>query len=66
MEGACAAREEASTLPLFEMTDAKARRALAKEDVKGLALAVIYDGKIIHVAACAERNVELELSVEAA
>lgn len=41
----------APALPVPAAIDAEARRLMAAEDVKGLALAVIDDGKIVHVAA---------------
>jgi len=63
LTGACAAPEEAS-LPSAEMIDAEARRLMAKEDVKGLALAVIDEGKVVHLAAYGARNVEQALPLE--
>jgi CubicO group peptidase (beta-lactamase class C family) len=41
--------------------DAEAARLMARENVQGLALAVIEDGKIVHVAAYGRRNVERNL-----
>lgn len=38
--------------------DAEARRLMASEDVKGMALAVIEDGQVTHTAAYGYRNVE--------
>lgn len=41
--------------------DAEARRLMTREHVEGLALAVIEDGKVVHVAAYGRRNVERDL-----
>ncbi len=41
--------------------DAEARRLMARESVQGLALAVIEDGEVVHVAAYGRRNVERDL-----
>lgn len=62
--GACAAPEEAATLASSDAIDAEARRLMAEEDVKGLALAVIDEGKVVHVAAYGARNVEQGLPLE--
>jgi CubicO group peptidase (beta-lactamase class C family) len=48
-------------IPAAAAIDAEARRLMASEDVKGLALAVIDDGEIQHVAAYGRRNVEKNL-----
>ncbi len=44
--------------------DAQARRLMQREDVKGMALAVIEDGAVAHVAAYGFRNVEKDLLLE--
>lgn len=41
--------------------DAVAKRLMKRENVQGLALAVIEDGKVVHVAAFGKRNVERNL-----
>ena len=41
--------------------DAEAQRLMTRENVQGLALAVIENGKIVHVAAYGHRNVEKDL-----
>jgi CubicO group peptidase (beta-lactamase class C family) len=41
--------------------DAEARRLMAREGVQGLALAVIEDGRVAHVAAYGRRNAERDL-----
>lgn len=48
----------ARPLPAPAEIDAEARRLMAIEDVKGMALAVIDDGQVRHVAAYGHRNVE--------
>lgn len=55
---ACA---HAPALPAPTAIDAEARRLMAAEDVKGLAVAVIDDGVIVHVAAYGDRNVAEKL-----
>lgn len=42
----------------FGAIDAEARRLMAREQVQGMALAVIEDGQIVHVAAYGQRSVE--------
>ncbi|MCG8464050.1 MAG: beta-lactamase family protein [Xanthomonadales bacterium] len=44
-----------------EALDNKARQLMAQNDVQGLAVAVIEEGKIVHVAAYGQRNVEKAL-----
>src|SRR5688500_14027037 len=46
------------TLPDPAAIDAEARRLMAEEDVKGMAIAVIDEGAVRHVAAYGHRNVE--------
>lgn len=48
----------AAPLPTTEAIDAEARRLMAAQDVKGLALAVIDSGRVRHVAAFGHANVE--------
>ncbi len=48
-------------LPSAQAINAEARRLMAREDVKGMALAVIDDGRVVHVAAYGQRNVERNL-----
>ena len=45
-------------LPAPAAIDAEARRLMAAEDVKGMAIAVIDEGRVRHVAAYGHRNVE--------
>lgn len=51
-------------LPNGAAIDAQARRLMAQQDVKGMALAVIDKGQIVHVAAYGHRNVERNLPLE--
>lgn len=51
-------------LPANSAIDAEARRLMAANDVKGMALAVIENGRIIHLAAYGQRNVERKLPLE--
>lgn len=44
--------------------DAETRALMAGENVKGLALAIIDEGKVVHVAAFGQRNVEKALPLE--
>jgi CubicO group peptidase (beta-lactamase class C family) len=57
--GACA--HAPPSLPTGVAIDAEAQRLMAREDVKGMALAVIENGEIAHVAAYGHRNVEQNL-----
>ncbi len=41
--------------------DAKAQQLMKRENVQGMALAVIEDGEVVHVAAYGRRNVERDL-----
>jgi len=43
------------------MIDAAAQRLMKREGVEGMALAIIEDGKVMHVAAYGRRNVERDL-----
>lgn len=53
-----AAETMPGAIPSYGAIDAEARRLMASEDVKGMALAVIDGGQIRHVAAYGFRNVE--------
>jgi CubicO group peptidase (beta-lactamase class C family) len=44
--------------------DAEAMRLMAGEDVKGMALAIIEDARVTHVAAFGHRNLERDLPLE--
>lgn len=55
----------AQSLPSNAAIDAQARSLMVQQDVKGLALAVIDKGQIVHVAAFGQRNVERNLPLEA-
>ncbi len=48
----------AAPLPTREAINAEAQRLMAAQDVKGLALAVIDSGRVVHVAAFGHANVE--------
>lgn len=48
-------------VPDAEAIAAEALRLMKREDVQGMALAVIQDGKVAHVAAYGQRNVERNL-----
>lgn len=54
----------AQDLPSNAAIDAQAKRLMASEDVKGMALAVIDGGQIRHVAAFGARNVERQLPLQ--
>lgn len=54
----------AHQFPSGASIDAEARRLMADEDVKGMALAVIDGGKVVHVAAYGLRNVEKALPLQ--
>jgi len=57
--GACTVNDP--KLPLPAEIDAEARRLMASEDVKGMAIAVIRNGRVEHVAAYGHRNIEKNL-----
>jgi CubicO group peptidase (beta-lactamase class C family) len=50
--------------PASHAIDAEARRLMAREDVKGMAVAVIENGEIVHVGAYGFRNVERNLPLQ--
>lgn len=54
----------AQPLPDRAAIDAQVRVLMAAQDVKGLALAVIDKGQIVHVGAYGHRNVERNLALE--
>ena len=57
-------RGVADKIPAPDAIDGEARRLMAKEDVKGMALALIDEGAVVHVAAYGHRNVERGLALE--
>jgi CubicO group peptidase (beta-lactamase class C family) len=57
----CAATSGNRPLPDDASIDAAALRLMAREGVQGLALAVVADGQIVHVAAYGYRNRERDL-----
>jgi len=54
----------ASSVPTAADIDAEVRRLMAREDVKGMAVAVIDNGEVVHVAAYGQRNVERNLPLQ--
>jgi len=61
---AACTRSPIAEIPAESFIDAEVERLMASEDVKGLAIAVIDDGEIQHVASYGYRNVERELPLE--
>jgi CubicO group peptidase (beta-lactamase class C family) len=63
---ACASApiDEERTVPSNAAINAEAQRLMAREDVKGMAVAVIDHGEIVHVAAYGHRNVEQNLPLQ--
>jgi CubicO group peptidase (beta-lactamase class C family) len=57
----CANSQDKPYVPDAEAIAADALRFMKREDVQGMALAVIEDGKVAHVAAYGQRNVERNL-----
>lgn len=57
-------QQAATGIPATDAIDSEAVRLMAREDVKGMALAVIDDGEIVHVATYGHRNVERDLPLE--
>lgn len=51
----------APRLPSSAAIDAEAQRLMALQDVKGMAIAVIDEGRVVHVGAYGHRNVERNL-----
>jgi CubicO group peptidase (beta-lactamase class C family) len=54
----------AQDIPGPAAIDTEAKRLMAREDVKGMAIAVIEDARVVHVAAFGHRNVERGLPLE--
>lgn len=54
----------AGDVPSSAGIDAKVRQLMAGEDVKGMAVAVIDNGKVVHVGAYGWRNVERKLPLQ--
>jgi len=52
------------SIPSAAAIDAEAQRLMAAENVKGMALAVIDDGRVTHVAAYGQRNVARNLPLQ--
>jgi CubicO group peptidase (beta-lactamase class C family) len=59
--GGCATAPEDPHPRDFATIDAEAQRLMKRESVQGLALAVIEDGQVAHVAAFGRRSVERDL-----
>ena len=57
----CATSGPVSRAPLEARIDAAARHLMQREHVQGLAVAVIEDGKVAHIATFGQRNVERAL-----
>lgn len=56
--GACASGPVRQRLPSVEAIDAQARTLMASQDVKGMALAVIDSGRVVHVNAYGYANLQ--------
>ena len=61
---ACATTPIAPPLPANAAIDAEAQRLMAREHVNGMAIAVIDNGEVVHVAAFGHRNVEQNLPLQ--
>ncbi len=59
--GGCRSQQVDTPLPSTAVIDSIARSLMARESVQGLALAVIDDGAVRHVAAYGRRNIEKDL-----
>jgi len=57
----CISSPQKAPLPEATAIDTEAARLMKSENVQGMALAVIQDGKIVHVAAYGDRNVARRL-----
>lgn len=57
-------QQVATEIPTTAAINSETARLMAREDVKGMALAVINDGEVAYVAAYGHRNVERELPLE--
>ncbi len=64
LASACATAPGAPPLPSSAAIDAEAQHLMASEDVKGMAIAVIDNGEVVHVAAYGYRNVERNLPLQ--
>lgn len=60
---ACSSTEKSVAISL-DTIDAEVQRLMADADVKGMALAVVDGGQLIHVAAFGHRNVESDLPLQ--
>jgi len=60
----CANALATPTLPSNKAIDAESARLMAREKVAGMAVAVIDEGKVVHVAAYGRRNVERNLPLQ--
>ena len=60
----CACGPAAPPLPSNTAIDAEAARLMARENVVGMAVAVIDRGEVVHVAAYGQRNVERNLPLQ--
>jgi len=60
----CACAPAAPPLPSNTAIDAEAARLMARENVVGMAVAVIDRGEVVHVAAYGQRNVERHLPLQ--
>lgn len=61
---ACATAPAVPSIPSAAAIDAEAQRLMASEDVKGMAIAVIDDGQVVHVAAYGHANVAENRALE--
>lgn len=61
MLAGCATVRSQSTIPGAMAIDLEAQRLMTRENVQGMALAVIDHGRIVHVAAYGHRNVARDL-----
>lgn len=66
MMAGCTTSPSTSARPEAKVIDAEATRLMKSENVQGLALAVIQDGRVVQVAAYGYRNVERNLPLDTA
>lgn len=66
MMAGCTTSPSKSARPEAKAIDAEATRLMKSENVQGLALAVIQDGRVVQVAAYGYRNVERNLPLDTA
>jgi len=57
-------QNHADRSPYFGEIDAEAKRLMAMEDVKGMALAIVEDGQVVHLAAFGHRNVDRDFTLQ--